>query len=210
MRAGKDPSAVKLLAATKTVAVARIKEAVSCGLHLFGENYIQEARSKVGEFGPEVGWHFIGRLQNNKAKYAVRLFDLIHSLDSEPLAMELARRAAAIPRVMPVLVEVNLGSEKAKGGISEQDLPAFLNKVAALPNLLICGLMTMPPFFDDPEAARAYFRRLRGLREELQPCMPSHVRLDELSMGMTGDFEAAIEEGATIVRIGQALFGPRT
>lgn len=208
-RAGRDPSTVKLLAATKAVPVARIKEAISCGLKLFGENYVQEARSKIEEVGSGVSWHFIGRLQTNKARYAVRLFDLIHSLDNEGLAIELNRRAAAVPRIMPVLIEVNLSGEENKGGIAPAALLPFLEKVAVLPSLSVRGLMTMPPFFADPEKARPYFRRLEKLREDIQSRKIPSIRLEELSMGMTGDFEVAIEEGATIVRIGTALFGPR-
>jgi pyridoxal phosphate enzyme (YggS family) len=208
-RAGRNPSTVKLLAATKAVPVARIREAISCGLKLFGENYVQEARSKIEEVGPGVFWHLIGRLQTNKARYAVRIFDLIHSLDNEDLAIELNRRAAAVPRIMPVLIEVNLSGEENKGGLAPDALLPFLEKVAALPNLSVRGLMTMPPFFADPEKARPYFRRLEELGEEIQSRKIPNIRLEELSMGMTGDFEVAIEEGATIVRIGTALFGPR-
>ncbi|MFZ5994530.1 MAG: YggS family pyridoxal phosphate-dependent enzyme [Thermodesulfobacteriota bacterium] len=208
-RAGRDPSRVKLLAVSKTVPVTRIKEAVSCGLTLFGENYVQEARTKIEEVGLGVSWHFIGRLQTNKARYAVRLFDLIHSLDNENLAVELNRRAAAVPRIMPVLIEVNLSGEENKGGITPDALLPFLEKVAVLPNLSVRGLMVMPPFFADPEKARPYFRRLKKLGKEIQARNIPNIRLEELSMGMTGDFEVAIEEGATIVRIGTALFGPR-
>ncbi|MEW6326164.1 MAG: YggS family pyridoxal phosphate-dependent enzyme [Thermodesulfobacteriota bacterium] len=208
-RAGRDPSRVKLLAATKAVPVARIREAISYGLKLFGENYVQEARAKIEEVGPGVSWHFIGRLQTNKARHAVRLFDLIHSLDNEDLAMELNRRAAAVPRIMPVLIEVNLSEEESKGGIIPDALLPFLEKIAMLPNLSVCGLMAIPPFFADPEKARPYFCRLKELGEEIQARNIPNIRLEELSMGMSGDFEVAIEEGATIVRIGTVLFGPR-
>jgi len=208
-RAGRDPSGVKLLAVSKTVPVARLREAISYGLKLFGENYVQEARAKIKEVGPGVSWHFIGRLQTNKAKYAVRLFDLIHSLDNEELAIELNRRAAAVPRIMPVLIEVNLSGEENKGGLAPDTLLPFLEKVAVLPNLSVRGLMTMPPFFADPEKARPYFRHLKDLGEEIRVRNIPNIRLEELSMGMTGDFEVAVEEGATIVRIGTALFGPR-
>lgn len=208
-RAGRDPSSVRLLAATKAVPVARIKEAIACGLDLFGENYVQEARVKIDEIGRGVSWHFIGRLQTNKAKYAVRLFDLIHSVDSENLALELNRRAAAIPRIMPVLIEVNLGGKSDKGGLAPEDLLPFVEKVAALPNLSVRGLMTMPPFFAEAEQSRPYFRQLRELKRRMQSRSIPNLYLEELSMGMTTDFEVAIEEGATIVRIGTALFGPR-
>lgn len=208
-RVGRDPSTVKLLAATKAVPVAKIKEAISCRLNLFGENYVQEARAKIEEIGHAVSWHFIGRLQTNKAKYAVRLFDLIHSLDNENLALELDRRAAAVPRIMPVLIEVNLSGEASKAGLTPDDLLPFIEKIAVLPGLSISGLMTMPPFFVDAEKARPYFRRLKELRDEIQARRIPGLYLEELSMGMTGDFEVAIEEEATIVRIGTALFGPR-
>ncbi len=208
-RAGREPSTVKLLVATKTVPVDRIREAISYGLNLFGENYIQEARAKIEEIGHEVSWHFIGRLQTNKARYAVRLFDLIHSLDNEGLAVELNRRAAAISRVMPVLIETNLSGEASKAGLAPGAVSPFMEKIAVLPNLSMRGLMTMPPFFEDAEKARPYFRRLKDLREEIKSRKIPNVQLEELSMGMTADFEVAIEEGATIVRIGSALFGPR-
>lgn len=209
LRAGRDPAGVRLLAATKTVPVARIKEAISCGLHLFGENYVQEARTKIEEIGREVSWHFIGRLQTNKAKHAVRLFDLIHSVDNESLALELNRRAGTVPRIMPILIEVRLSAETGKAGLTPDVLLPLIEKVAGLPNISIRGLMTMPPFFEDPEKARPYYRRLRRLRDEIHSRKIPNLDLAELSMGMSGDFEVAIEEGATIVRIGEALFGPR-
>lgn len=207
LRAGRNPSEVKLLGATKNVPVSKIKEAVSCGLDLFGENYVQEAKTKISDLGPGITLHFIGRLQVNKAKYAVRLFDLIHSLDSEELALELNRRARSVPRRLPVLIEINLGEEKSKGGIIPAELQDFISKILPLENLVVRGLMTIPPFFENPEEARPFFRRLRELKENLE--FPGLI-LDELSMGMSGDFEVAIEEGATIVRIGTALFGPRS
>ncbi|MFH1147332.1 MAG: YggS family pyridoxal phosphate-dependent enzyme [Pseudomonadota bacterium] len=208
-RSGREISSVKLLAATKSIPVPVLKEAISLGLGLFGENYIQEARKKIEEMGRAVSWHFIGRLQTNKAKYAVRLFDLIHSLDGEDLALELNRRAAAIPRILPVLIEVNLGAETAKGGIAPREICAFLGRLSGLSSISVRGLMTMPPCFDDPERARPHFRKLREIRDDIRAEFPG-MNLSELSMGMTGDFEAAIEEGATIIRVGTALFGPRS
>ena len=205
---GREPSSVKLLAATKSVPVPVLEKAISLGLDLFGENYIQEARKKIEQIGRAVSWHFIGRLQTNKAKYAVRLFDLIHSLDNEDLALELNKRASAIPKVVPVLIEVNLSGETVKGGIAPSEVRSFLERIAGLSSISIRGFMTMPPYFDDPEKARPYFRELKAIRDEMQTAFPD-MSLSELSMGMTGDFEVAIEEGATIIRVGTALFGSR-
>lgn len=207
-RSGRESSSVKLLAATKSVPAPVLKEAISLGLDLFGENYIQEARKKIEEIGRAVSWHFIGRLQTNKAKYAVRLFDLIHSLDNEDLALELNRRASAIPKIIPVLVEVNLSGETVKGGIAPSEIRSFLERIAGLSSISIRGFMTMPPYFDDPEKVRPYFRKLKKIRGEMQTAFPD-MSLSELSMGMTGDFEVAIEEGATMIRVGTALFGSR-
>ncbi len=211
MRAGRRPEDVRLVAVTKTVGVDEIKKALDVGLRIFGENRVQEAKEKISilnleDSNSKIEWHMIGHLQSNKAKPAVQLFDLIHSVDSEGLAEELDREAAKAGKVQKVLLQVKLSEEETKSGAAERSLPRLVKRVAGLGNLRIEGLMTIPPFFDDPELARPYFRRLRELRDELAK---EGWSLPELSMGMSGDFEVAIEEGATLVRVGTAIFGER-
>lgn len=207
-RVGRDPREIKLVAVTKTVAIERIQEAVAAGAMIFGENYVQEAKHKIEEIGHAgIQWHFIGHLQTNKAKYAVRLFDLIHAVDSSALARELDRRAATAGRIVDCLIEVNLSPEGSKFGISKEEAPTLAREMTELKNISLKGLMTMPPYADDPEEARPYFIALRRLKEEIEP---TGIPLPELSMGMSQDFEAAIEEGATIVRVGRAIFGERS
>lgn len=214
MRADRPPEDIRLVAVSKTFGVEAVKEAADLGLRVFGENRIQEAQGKIAGFQEilqkegylNVEWHMIGHLQKNKAKYAVRLFDLIHTVDSIELAEELNRHALKEGKVQRVLVQVKLSEEETKHGVEAEGLQALLRQIAALENLKLEGLMTMPPFFDDPERARPYFKRLRQLRDEAET---SALRLPELSMGMSGDFETAILEGATLVRIGTALFGGR-
>ena len=202
-RAGRDPAAVRLVAVSKTVPPENVRAGVEAGLDILGENYIQEAQSKIEALGRGVSWHFIGRLQSNKAKYAVRLFDLIHSVDSLKLARELDRRAGGQGRRQPVLVQINVSGEETKGGVASDEAGRLIEQVGRLENLELRGLMTMPPFFDQPERAKPYFAALRDIRDRFAPQLP------ELSMGMSGDFETAIEEGATLVRVGTALFGDR-
>lgn len=210
-QAGRSPDEIRLVAVSKTKPVARVQKALEAGLNLFGENYIQEAREKVDALsGSGAQWHFIGHLQSNKAKYAVKLFDLIHSVDSPKLARELNKQAAKIDKVQPVLVQVNISAEATKSGTSSEEAVDLVKAISDLPNLSLQGLMTMPPFFDDPDRARPYFRELRQLRDYIHQLAIDGISMDELSMGMTGDFEAAIAEGATLVRIGTAIFGERT
>jgi pyridoxal phosphate enzyme (YggS family) len=208
-RAKRDPEQVKLVAVTKNVPAERVREATSCGLRCFGENYVQEAIPKIRQLdsGPE--WHFIGYLQRNKVKHVLGNFHLIHTVDRLSLAQEIDRRAPEAGRVS-VLLQVNISGETTKSGVPLEGLSELLDVVTQLRHLLVRGLMTMPPFFDHPERARPYFRALREWGERLKPYVPPPHGLDELSMGMTGDFEAAIEEGATLVRIGTAIFGPRS
>ena len=206
LRAGRDPKEIKLVAVSKTVEPARIREAIEAGASLLGENYVQEAQKKIGMIGRPVAWHFIGHLQSNKAKVAVQLFDMIHSLDSVHLAEELNRRATQEGRVLKVLIEVNLAREATKFGTDEEKLFTLTKRIKELDHLSLEGLMTMPPFFDSPEESRPYFIELRKWKERMgQEGMP----IEELSMGMSNDFEIAIEEGATYVRVGTAIFGPR-
>jgi len=208
-RAGRSPSAVRLMAVTKTVDDARIAEAIRAGVEIIGENYVQEAKRKIEALGKSCEWHLIGHLQTNKAKYAVHLFDMVHSVDRMELAVELDRRARAAGRVVPVLIEVSAAGEETKSGVPLDAAPALIRAVAPLENLAIRGLMTMPPFFDDPEEARPYFRTLRELRDRIAAEAIPRVEMAELSMGMTGDYTVAVEEGATIVRVGRGIFGER-
>jgi hypothetical protein len=188
------------------VETAQIKEAVEAGVTILGENYVQEAQRKIEEIGHQIAWHFIGHLQSNKAKYAVRLFDMIHSLDSIPLVEELNRRAKQADRMMKVLMEVKLSGEATKFGTDEEMALNLGKRILALDHLSLEGLMTMPPYFDSPEMSRPYYIRLRELKEKMEK---EGIATKELSMGMSNDFEIAIEEGATYVRVGTAIFGPR-
>jgi pyridoxal phosphate enzyme (YggS family) len=210
IRCGRDPGAVRLVCVTKTMRADAVRQAIQAGAGLFGENYIQEARDKcriLAEY--PVSWHFIGHLQTNKAKYAVKLFDLIHTVDSLRLATELDREARKIGKVQNILIQVNIGKEASKSGIDAESAESLMCDISPFSNLSIQGLMTIPPFFDAPERVRPFFRGLRELRDSLNKSGMMADRLVELSMGMTGDFEAAIEEGATLVRIGTAIFGER-
>ena len=208
-RAGRAPEEVDLLAVTKTVSVDRVGEAVAAGQRLFGENRIQEAQEKIRALGGEASWHMIGRLQKNKAKAAVELFDMVESVDSLELARHLSRRAEGLGKVMPVLVQVKEAEEETKSGIHPDDAPSLIESIGALPNLEVKGLMSIPPWPADPEESRPYFSRLREFRDRWDgSCCPSGS-LAELSMGMTTDFEVAVEEGATLVRVGSAIFGSR-
>jgi pyridoxal phosphate enzyme (YggS family) len=208
-RASRDPAEVRLVAVSKTVAVARLQEAAAAGQRLFGENYLQEARPKVAALGPGVEWHFIGHLQSKKAKGAVELFDLIHSVDRPKLAQALEETAARRGKVQEVLIQVNLAGEESKSGAAPATMPDLLREIRSCPHLRVMGLMTMPPWLADPEAVRPYFKALRELRDSLRLMSLTESMLPELSMGMSGDFEAAIEEGATLVRVGTAIFGSR-
>jgi hypothetical protein len=209
VRSGRTPESVKLVGVTKTVDVERIKQAVSAGLQILGENYVQEARDKIKEVGGEASWHFVGRLQTNKAKYAVKLFDMIQTVDSFKLANELNRRAQPLGRTIPIIIQVNLASEVSKGGVEPSECISLIKQISNLANLQIRGLMTMPPFFYQPEEARPYFAQLRELSQKIAEAQLPGVEMSELSMGMSGDFETAIEEGATLVRVGTAIFGER-
>jgi pyridoxal phosphate enzyme (YggS family) len=203
---GRNPEDINLVAVSKTVESARIKEAIEAGVSILGENYVQEAQKKIEEIGRIVSWHFIGHLQSNKAKYAVSLFDMIHSLDSISLAEELNRRAEKEGRTMNAMIEVNLSGEATKFGAEEAKVFDIARRVLNLSHLSLVGLMTMPPYFDDPRLSRPYYIRLRELKEKM---IKEGIPLRELSMGMSNDFEIAIEEGATFVRVGTAIFGAR-
>ena len=208
-RAGRDPGKVRLVAVSKTVDLERIRQAIAAGVDSFGENYVQEAQKKIEGLEQRVSWHFIGHLQSNKAKAAARLFDWVHSVDSLKLAEELSRAGKLQNRVLPVLLQVNLGQEETKSGAQKEEVFRLLEGMASLPGISVKGLMTMPPFFDNPKDSRPYFRALRILGEDVSNRGIPGVLMEELSMGMSNDFEVAVEEGATLVRVGTAVFGPR-
>lgn len=207
-RSGRESEAVTLIAVVKTVAPERVRDAVALGLRDLGENRVQEAEGKIAAVGREgLRWHMIGHLQRNKAGRAVELFDRVHSVDSADLALALARRAEAAGRRLPVLVEVNVSGEASKFGVAPEALPELLEAVRALPALALDGLMTVGPPVERPEDARPCFARLRALRDGAERRLGA--ALPHLSMGMSGDYEVAVEEGSTLVRVGTALFGPR-
>jgi len=222
MRAGRNPEDIKLIAVTKTVNIERIKQAVDAGLRIFGENRVQEAQKKISNFKFQITppippltkgginggaeWHLIGHLQKNKAKAAVELFDMIQSVDSLELAETLNNHAEKLGKAQRILLQVKLSGESTKSGILKDNLMAIIEGISGMGSLSMEGLMTIPPFFNDPEMSRPYFSELRRLRDEAEI---KGFKLPELSMGMTNDFEIAIEEGATMVRIGTAIFGER-
>lgn len=209
-KAGRNAQEIRLVAVSKIKPASMVKEAIIAGQTLFGENYIQEAVAKVEEIGgDEAQWHFIGHLQSKKSKYAVGVFDLIHSVDSLKLATEIDKQAAKKGVVQNILIQVNTSGEESKSGTTDETVIALIREVAALKHIAVKGLMTMPAFFDDPEGARPYFRQLRLIKERINALAIDGVEMRELSMGMSGDFEVAIEEGATLVRVGTAIFGAR-
>jgi pyridoxal phosphate enzyme (YggS family) len=209
LRSGREASDIRLMAVTKTVADERIMEAIDAGVDIIGENYVQEAKRKIEKMGKNVEWHMIGHLQSKKSKYAVRLFDMIHSIDRIKLARELDKRASMAECITKILIEVNISGEETKSGVKKEDALNLAKDISALENLSIQGLMTMPPWFDDPEDARPYFVNLRKLRDRIAEEKIPNVEMCELSMGMSGDYQVAVEEGATIVRIGTVIFGER-
>jgi len=206
-RTGRDVRSVLLLAVSKTCPAETIAEAVKDGQVFFGENKIQEAKAKIPLSPGRARWHFIGHLQSNKARDAVELFEMIQSVDSLDLAREISKRCEQAAKEMPVLLEVNVAGESSKFGYKPERLLTELKELSALPRILVQGLMTVPPYVTEPEKARPHFRRLSELKSGCEQTLG--FALPHLSMGMSGDFEVAIEEGATIVRIGTALFGPR-
>lgn len=207
--AGRDPASVRLVAVSKTRPAADIVTAFLAGHKVFGENYIQELAPKLAEVREAVQWHFIGHLQSNKVKYIAGRVALIHSVDRISLATEVDRQWGRLGKVCDVLIQVNISGEATKSGTTEAGAIQLVRECALLPNIRVKGLMTMPPFFDDPEAARPYFAELRRLSETISAQHIAGVDMEELSMGMSGDFEAAIQEGSTLVRVGTAIFGQR-
>jgi len=208
-RCGRDPAAVRLVAVTKTVSVDKIREALAAGVTVCGENYMQEARAKIGMLPAAASWHFIGHLQSNKARQAAELFDLIHSVDSLHLAHALDKAAAAAGKLLRVLVQVNISGEQSKHGIDPRETVRLVREMSECSHVRVAGLMTIPPLLPSPEESRPYYAALRRLRDDMAGLLPGSVSLSELSMGMSADFEVAIEEGATLVRVGTAIFGTR-
>jgi PLP dependent protein len=205
---GRDPDSVHLVTAAKSQPVGLVRKAIEAGVDIVGENYIQEAQEKYAILSDAlIHWHFIGHLQSNKAKYAVRMFELIHSVDSMKLAAEIDKQARKAGKIQNILVQVNISKETSKSGIMQEQTLELIRSISSYSNVRVKGLMTMPPYFDAPERARPYFAALRRLRDQMEQDLG--VPLEDLSMGMTGDFEVAIEEGATLVRIGTAVFGER-
>ena len=210
-RAGRAVDEVQLIAVSKTHPAQVVREAISAGVTDLGENRVQEADEKIGEVGRDAArWHLIGHLQSNKARHAVQLFDVIHSLDSVGLARKLNRACQDLERAeLPVLIQVDLGHEATKAGVDEKDLPHLVEAINSCERLSLIGLMTLPPFFDDPELTRPFFVQLREVRDRYRSQGAFGEKRGELSMGMTNDFAVAIEEGATMVRVGTAIFGAR-
>jgi pyridoxal phosphate enzyme (YggS family) len=207
LRAGRDENSVTLLAVSKTHPPETIRALADCGQIFFGENKIQEAKAKIPQCPGKLRWHFIGHLQSNKVRDAVELFEMIQSVDSLALAQEISKRCQAIGKTLPILLEINVAGEASKFGYAPEKLLAELNELNALPKIEIHGLMAIPPFSPVAEKSRIYFQKLRALKLDCEKILGAP--LPHLSMGMSGDFEIAIEEGATMVRIGTALFGER-
>jgi len=207
LKPGCSPEEINILAATKGRNVAEIREAIEAGIKLIGENTVQEALAKF-EFLPPVEKHFIGHLQKNKAKIAVRLFDMIESVDSLELAKELSQESLKLGKRMPILIEVNVTEEAGRWGVRPEELFGLIQEILKLEGLQFEGLMAMPPYHEDPEELRPYFRRMKELADELKD-FPS-IKMKYLSMGISNDFKVAIEEGSNLIRIGTAIFGLRS
>lgn len=207
---GRDPATVRLVAVSKLQPATAVSAAAAAGQQLFGENYVQELLAKQEQVTAALEWHFIGALQSNKVKYLQGRVGLIHSVDRLSLAREISRQWGKAGEIAEILVEVHLGDETSKAGVAAPELEALVRQIAELPNLRIRGLMALPPYCDDPEEVRPFFRQLRQLAQQLAALNLPGVTMDELSMGMSHDFTVAIEEGATLVRVGTAIFGPRS
>ncbi|MCX8011564.1 MAG: YggS family pyridoxal phosphate-dependent enzyme [Desulfobacterota bacterium] len=209
IKVGRDPQTIILIGASKSVSISYIKEAIAAGISIFGENYVQEAKEKISQIKEKVSWHMIGHLQKNKVKNAISLFSMIQSVDSLELAREISVRAIKEGKIMEILIQVNVGEERTKSGIKPLELEGLLRDASTLKGIKVKGLMTIPPYFPEAEKGRPFFQKLRELRDKLLPYCAGNISLEHLSMGMSGDFEVAIEEGATILRIGTAIFGER-
>jgi pyridoxal phosphate enzyme (YggS family) len=209
LSAGRDPQSVRLVAVSKTRPAGDVIEAIRSGQRLFGENYVQELVEKAAQVGEGAEWHFIGHLQSNKVRQLAGLVSMVHSVDRLSLAEEIDRQWGKLGRTCDILVQVNISGEATKSGTTEGEALQLVRDISALPHVRVRGLMTMPPFFDDPEAARPFFAELRRLSGLIAAEGIPGASMDELSMGMSGDFEAAIQEGATLVRVGTSIFGAR-
>ena len=207
LKANRNPEEIKLVAVTKTATIEQIKEAISAGVKIIGENKVQEAKEKYQILTADIEWHLVGHLQTNKAKYAIEIFDCIHSVDSIKLAKEIDKRSLQFGKITNVLVEVNVSGEETKYGIKPEEVETFLKEMSEFSRIRVRGLMTIAPIVEDKEEVRPYFRKLRELSKEIKSKNIKNVRMDYLSMGMTEDFEVAIEEGANMVRIGRGIFG---
>jgi pyridoxal phosphate enzyme (YggS family) len=207
LRANRNPQEIKLVAVTKTATIEQIKEAISAGVKIIGENKVQEAKEKYQILSDDIEWHLVGHLQTNKVKYAIEIFDCIHSVDSIKLAQEIDKRSLQFGKTTNFLVEVNVSGEETKYGIKPEEVEPFLKEISEFSRIRVRGLMTIAPIAEDKEEVRPYFRKLRELSEEIKNKNIKNVKMDYLSMGMTEDFEVAIEEGANMVRIGRGIFG---
>ncbi len=207
LRANRNPEEIKLVAVTKTATTEQIEEAINAGVKIIGENRVQDAKEKYQILTADIEWHLIGHLQTNKAKYAVEIFNCIHSVDSIKLAQEIDKRSKQFGKIMDVLVEVNVSGEETKYGIKPEEVEPFLKEISGFPRIRVIGLMTIAPIMEDKEEVRPYFRKFRELSKEIKSKHMENVKIDYLSMGMTEDFEIAIEEGANMVRIGRGIFG---
>ncbi len=210
LKANRSPEDIKLVAVTKTATVEQIKEAISAGVKTIGENKVQEAKGKYQVLSADIAdieWHLVGHLQTNKVKYAIEIFDLIHSVDSIKLAEEIDKRSLQFGIMTNILVEVNVSGEETKYGIKPEEVEYFLKEISEFSRIKVRGLMTIAPIAEDKEEVRPYFRKLRELSEKIENKNIKNVKMDYLSMGMTDDFEVAIEEGANMVRIGRGIFG---
>jgi pyridoxal phosphate enzyme (YggS family) len=203
------PPSVIVVAAAKAKTALEVREALDAGITAVGENYLQESREVIGAIGNRAVWHFIGHVQKNKVKHVMPLFDMIETVDSKELAVLIDQQALKYGKIMPVLIEVNIAHEETKHGAMPEDVAGLIKEIGSLPNLKVNGLMTMGPFLEDPAGLRPYFRQTKTLFDEIKTLMIPNVRMEHLSMGMSDSYHIAIEEGATMVRIGTKIFGPR-
>lgn len=207
LKANRNPEEIKLVAVTKTATIEQIKEAINAGVKIIGENKVQEAKEKYQILTADTEWHLVGHLQTNKVKYAIEIFDCIQTVDSIKLAKEIDKRSLQFGKITNVLVEVNVSGEESKYGIKPEEVEPFLKEISEFSRIRVRGLMTIAPIEEDKEKVRPYFRKLRELSKEIKSKNIKNVKMDYLSMGMTDDFEVAIEEGANMVRIGRGIFG---
>ena len=207
LKADKNPEEIKLVAVAKTATIEQIEEAIKAGVKIIGENKVQEAKEKYQIITADIEWHLVGHLQTNKVKYAVEIFDCIHSVDSIKLAKEIDKRSLQFGKTTNILVEVNVSGEETKYGIKPEEVVLFLKNISEFTGIRVRGLMTIAPIVEDKEEVRPYFRKLRELSKEIKSKNIKNVKMDYLSMGMSEDFEIAIEEGANMVRIGRGIFG---